>query len=224
MKFKGLTIIGIICIGIILWINFVDFKFEEIKQIEGKGQKFEYLIEGLCLSYVSGYMFWLLNVFWVEKREKKFILPLIAQYVRGIVANNHSIIHCLKKDWNLSSDYFPDKDEFKILLEDVNPKDRAPFYYQKENWIYLFRNRQRSTVDSIDKLLLSGRHLDDHLRSILLHIRDSLYLKEDYAFNSDEFNEVNLVRYQTVFIKYFELIKSLKDYYNKNLKPHFRLT
>jgi len=114
MRFNGLTIIFFISLVIILWINFIDFKFPEL--IDGKGQKFEYLIEGLCLSYISGYMFWLLNVYWVEKREKNFILPLIAKNVFFLVLNNHSIINCLKLDFHLSIDYFPDNEEFKELL------------------------------------------------------------------------------------------------------------
>jgi len=222
MNIRGLTVIAILCLGIVIWIDFIDFKFQEL--FEGTGQKVENLIEGFCLSYISGYVFYVLNVYLIERREKKLILPLVARNVILIIVNNHSIINCLKNDSRLTLDYFPNKEEFKDLLSKINPRDKSPFYYQNENWIYLFKNRQQSTLDGINRIFLSGKHLDDKLRKILLEMQFSLYLKEDYAFNSDDFKETDLSKYRTVFVDYFELIKELKDYYDKNLKSYYQTT
>jgi hypothetical protein len=154
----------------------------------------------------------------VEKNERKIILPFIARNVNLIIINNHSIINCLKNDAKLSVDFYPAKEEYKELLKKVNPKSKSPFYYQNESWTYLFKNRQSSTQEIINRIFLSGKHVDKELRRILLEINYSLYLKDDYAFNSVDFNKNNLEDYHLVFSNYFELIKKLKIYYDKNLK------
>ena len=222
MKIKGLSIIALLCVGLFIWINFIEFKFEEV--IKGTGEKFEYFIETISLSYLAAYIFYFLNIYLVDRTERKTILPFVARNVISIIVNNHSIINCLKNEQKLSLDYYPDKDEYKKLLSKVNPKDKSPFYYKRENWIYLFKNRQESTRDLINKILLSGKHVDERLRKILLEINYSLYLKDDYAFNSEEFDKESLEDYHVVFSKYFELIKELKIYYDKNLKTYYLTT
>jgi hypothetical protein len=216
MKIKGLTIIAILCLGLFALINFCNFKFEEI--YIGTAQKSEYFIETISLSYLSGYIFYFINIYLVEKNERKIILPFIARNVNLIIINNHSIINCLKNDAKLSVDFYPAKEEYKELLKKVNPKSKSPFYYQNESWTYLFKNRQSSTQEIINRIFLSGKHVDEELRRILLEINYSLYLKDDYAFNSVDFNKNNLEDYHLVFSNYFELIKKLKIYYDKNLK------
>lgn len=219
MKIKGLTVIAIICFALIIWINFINFKFDEL--FKGTGRKIEILTESLAMSYIGGYIFYFLNVYLVDRKERKEILPFVAKNVMSIIVNNHSIINCLKNDFNLSMDYYPTQEEFKVLLKSVNPQNKLPFYYKNENWIYLFRNRQQSTQDSINRILLSGRHVDEELRRLLLEINHSLYLKDDYAFNSDDFKDTTLEKYPLVFFNYFELIKGLRKYYLKNLKDHY---
>ena len=219
MKIKGLTVIALICSLIVVWINFIDFKFEEV--IEGSGQKIEYLIEGLCLSIISGWVFYFLNVYLVEREERKSILPFVGNKVMLIIVNNHSIINALRNKNQIGTDYyFPDKSEFEKLLSEINPKSKTPLY-QNDNWIFLFRNRRESTLNGIDKIFLAGKHIDDELRRILLEMQSSLYLKEDYAFNSEEYNEPDLKKYAYVFSSYFDLIKQLKGYYDDNLKSYY---
>ena len=218
MKIKGLTVIAIICVGLFAWINFFDFKFTEFIVVTGK--KIEYLIESISLSYLAAYIFYILNIYLVDKNEKKTILPFIARNVSLIITNNHSVINCLKNDSRLSVDYFPTRNEYKELLKNVNPKEKAPFYYKNESWTYLFKNRIESTRDSINRILLSGKHVDEELKRILFEINYSLYLKDDYAFNSDDFEKKNLEEYELVFTTYFNWIQKLKKYYDRELKSY----
>ncbi|EKT3967339.1 hypothetical protein NTJ12_002426 [Flavobacterium psychrophilum] len=218
MKIKGLTIIAIISLLIVIWINLIDFKFVEL--IEGKGKTFEAIVENLCLSFIAGYMFYFLNVYLVERKEKKDILPFVARNVMLLLVNNSSIISCLKGNSKVDLKKYPTKEEFKVLLEKVNPKENIPFFYINKNWFYLFQNRQKSTNKYIDKILQSGKYIDEDLRRILLEIQSSLYLQEDYAFNSENFSKSNLSEYSLVFENYFDLINSLSKYYYKNLKHY----
>jgi len=222
MKIKGLSIIAIFCIGLLVWINFVDFKFNE--WVNGTGTKFEYFIETICLSYLAAYVFYFVNIYLVDRNERKTILPFISRNVISIIVNNHSTLKCLKNDPKLSLDFYPNKDEFKELLKKVNPKDKVPYYYKNETWTYLFKNRQESTRDMINRIFLSGKLVDEELRRILLEINYSLYLKEDYAFNSENFKKNTLEEYHLVFSNYFDLIKELKKYYDKHLKAYYLTT
>ena len=97
MKFKHLTFIALVCLGLVIWINFIDFKLPEI--ILGKGGKFENLVEGFSKAFIASYIFYTVNIYLRERREKKFILPLIANNVILMIVNNHSIINCLKNDF-----------------------------------------------------------------------------------------------------------------------------
>lgn len=219
MKIKGLTIITIISIGIVYWINFMSFKFDEL--IIGKAEKFESLIENLCMSYLAGYIFYFLNIYLVERKEKQLILPFVSRNVINLIVNNYSIICCLRNNQKMDFDNFPSKKEFNELLEKVNPKNKVPFYYKNENWIYLFKKRQDSTLNQINRIFLSGKHIDEELRKILLEIQFSLYLQDNYAFNSHDFKDENLSKYSLVFYNYFQLIKDLNNYYVKNLKTYY---
>lgn len=142
----------------------------------------------------------------------------------SIIVNNHSIINCLKNDQKLSLKDYPNQEEFKKLLNRVNPKDKSPFYYQNENWLFLFKNRQESTLNLINRIFLSGKYVDEKLRKILLEMQCSLYLKDDYAFNSSQFNGPNLEKYYVVFSNYFKLIRELNEYYEKHLKEYYLMT
>ncbi|MCB0606019.1 MAG: hypothetical protein KDC25_14210, partial [Saprospiraceae bacterium] len=76
----------------------------------------------------------------------------------------------------------------------------------------------------INRIFLSGKHVDEELRRILLEINYSLYLKDDYAFNSENFEKNTLEDYHLVFANYFDLIRELKNYYDKHLKTYYLTT
>ena len=89
MKIKGLSIIALVSLLLVVWINFIDFKFETSLN----AVKLEILIENLCMSYIAGFIFFFLNSFLVERNEKKHIMPYIASNVMSLISNNHTIIH-----------------------------------------------------------------------------------------------------------------------------------
>jgi hypothetical protein len=58
---------------------------------------------------------------------------------------------------------------------------------------------------------------------ILFKMKESLFLKKNYAFNSKDFNLEKFETYYNVFFKYFEIDEELHKYYKKNLKEYYRL-
>lgn len=220
MNIKGLSIIAVFCLTTVLTIDFTSFKMPEL--IEGTGTKAETLIYTFCISYLASYIFYFLNVYLKEKRERNSILPLIASNVISIIVNNQSIINALKQQpINSSLKDLPAKEEFKELLKKVNPNQNAPMFFKNRPWTYLFQNRRESTLKTIDKIFASGKHVDEDLRVILLKMQSSLYLREDYAFNLDNYEKETLADYSLVFYNYFELIQKLRVFYEKNLKKYY---
>jgi hypothetical protein len=220
MNIKGLSIIAGFCFGTVLLIDFTSFKLPEL--VKGIGTKAEALIYTLCISYLASYIFYFLNVYLKEKRERKSIFPLIASNLISIIVNNQSIINALKQQpINSSLKDLPTREEFKKMLERVDPRQNAPMFYKDKPWIYLFRNRRESTLKTIDKIFASGKHVDDELRVILLRMQSSLYLREDYAFNQDSYDKDSLADFSLVFYNYFGLIQELRSFYEKNLKKYY---
>lgn len=220
MDIKGLSIIAILCIITVLIIDFTTIKIPE--WVEGTGARAEGLIYTLCISYIASYIFYFLNVYLREKKERDSILPLIANNVILIIVNNQSIINALKQQKiNSSLKGLPTQEEFKQLLKEVNPKKNIPMLYKNKPWTYLFQNRRESTLDKIDKIFSLGKHVDDQLRAILFKMQSSQYLKEDYAFNSSNFEKDSLDECSLVFYNYFKLIQELRVFYEKKLKNYY---
>lgn len=209
---KVLFLLSIVCISLLIWINFIDFKF--IALFRGTASKIEYFIETISLSYLASYIFFILNIYLVERKERKNILPYISRYVLLIIVNNYSIIECLKNERKTFGS-IPTLEEFKFLLRNINLEEKIPFYYKNENFIFLLKNRKESTLETINKIFLSGKYIDAKLYRLLLEINNSLYFND-----LQNLEKIKLEEYSRVFYNFFLLINELKIYYDNNLKKY----
>ena len=210
MKIKGLSIIALISLLIVVWIDFIDFKFET----SFNAVKVENLIENLCMSYIAGYIFFFLNSYLVEREEKKHIMPYIASNVMSLISNNHTIIHNITGVMKFDFKWWLTEQEFKENLSKIQSQEKVKFYFPKEDWTFFLNKRNSSTIEIVDKLLLSGKNLDEELRNILLEIRCSSFLRQDCNL----FSENN---YKT-WNRHFKRIEKLKPYFDKNLKEYYK--
>lgn len=222
MKIKGLTIIFFFALTITVWINFVDYKFPTLSMFIGKEGKLESVIDSFCLSYIAGYFFYFINVYLVEREEKKSILPYISFKVNLILGRYDHLIQVLKKDGKLKK-FYPSKDEFEELLEKKNLEDLKIFNFEKYNFIDYLKYNRNSNLKNINKILKSGKYVDDELKVILFNLKESLFMKKDYAFNSLDFDLSKMQTYNNVFYKYSEDIKKLETYFDNNLKKYYYL-
>lgn len=210
MKIKGLSIIAVLSILVVIWINFIDFKIETTLD----GVKINNLIENLCMSYIAGYIFFFLNNYLVEREEKKHIMPYIASTVMSLTSNNHTIIHNITGVMKFDFSWWLTEQEFKEHLSKIQSQEKVKFYFPKEDWTFFLNKRNTSTIEIVDKLLLSGKYLDEELRNILFEIRGSSFLRQDCNL----FSENN---YKT-WNRYFKRIEKLKPYFDKNLKEYYK--
>lgn len=210
MKIKGLTFIAFVLGLIVIWINFIDFKIETTLD----GVKINSLIENLCMSYIAGYIFFFLNNYLVEREEKKHIMPYIASNVMSLISNNHTIIHNITGVMKFDFSWWLTEQEFKEHLSKIQSQEKVKFYFPKEDWTFFLNKRNSSTIDTVDKLLLSGKYLDEELKNILFQIRGSSFLRQDCNL----FSENN---YKT-WNRHFKRIEKLKPYFDKNLKEYYK--
>lgn len=215
MKIKGLSIIAIISGLIVFLINWTNYKFE---CVSCNATKIEAITENLCLSYIAGYIFYFLNIYLVERKEKKHIMPFIASNVIRLISNNHTIIHNATGNMKFDFNWWLKEKEWEDSLSKINYEDKVKFYFPKENWMYFISKRNKSTIDTIDKLFLSGKHLDEELRNILLEIKKSSFLNED----NNLFLDNNLGKQYKTWFRYFERVEKLKPYFDKNLKTYYK--
>ena len=222
MRIQGLTIIFFFALTITVWINFIDYKFITISLFQGKENQLEQVLDNFCLSYIAGYFFYFLNVYLVERAEKKAILPYIGFKVSSILNRHSHLIKVLKKD-DISKKCYPTKDEFQNLLAMTNLDDLKIFHFEKYTFLEYLNYNRDSIIKNINKVLKSGKYVDDELKVILFSLKESLFLKKDYAFNSNDFNLKNMITYYNVFFKYSQDVKRLDDYFEKNLKKYYYL-
>jgi len=215
MKIKGLSIFAIISFIIVLIINFTSWK---LVCDTCKADKIEAIIENLCLSYIAGYIFYFLNIYLVERREKKHIMPYIASNVIRLISNNHTIIHNATGKMKFDFNWWLSEQEWKDYLSKTDYEEKVKFYFPKENWIYFINKRNKSTLNTIDKLLLTGKYLDEELRNLLFEIRESSFLNEDNNLFSDNI----LGKHYKTWFRFFDRVEKLKPYFDKNLKSYYK--
>jgi len=222
MKIKGLTVIFVITFLITFWINFIDFKLSTFWIFTNKATKAETIIDNLCLSYIAGYIFYFINVYLVERSEKRHILPYVADKVQSIVINNLHIVTVLTQD-KKKNKYFPDRNEFLALLSFENLTTIKIYNYEKKDFITYLNIRAEGTIKNIDKILNSGKYVDDELKAILFKLKESMLLNSDYCLNQSTYDAKNFNRYNGVFNTYFKDIQKLSEFYDKNLKSYYWL-
>jgi hypothetical protein len=138
-----------------------------------------------------------------------------------LLINSKAMINYLRNNNSLKVKNYPTKEEFKALLLNINPNSLVN-KYSKKTWIEYFISHQKSTLRQISIIYNSGKYIDEELRSYLLELEQTFFLKEDYAFTSLLTNKLNLEEYDIVFYDYFELIKKIDAYFDNKLKKFLK--
>jgi hypothetical protein len=118
MKFRELLISAIICLLLVFYISFIGdkFKIQEIK--EGYGEKFEYIITSLCLSYIAAFIFYIFNVYIKEKKEQFIKREYISTNVISMVNFNSIFFYNIIK-FNNTQDTFEYRKKYFLTKEQL---------------------------------------------------------------------------------------------------------
>lgn len=222
MKIRGLTILGIISFLVVFWINFIDFKLPTFSFFIGKSNKLESIIENLCLAYLGAYFFYFINIYLVERREKRKALPYISYKVKIILSANHRFCSILFQNKNVKV-FELTREQIEKVLDKKHLKNLKIYQHENLSLIEFISKNRKSILVNISKVLESGKYVDEELKILLLEMRESLFLKENYAFNLDNIELDTLKKYHNVLYKYINQNRNLQKYFEKNLRRYYLL-
>jgi len=212
MKIKALTLIFICALALTFWINFIDLKLKTFSIFINKADKLNAIIDNLSLAFIGGYFFYFLNVYLVERNEKKHILPFIAEKTGRIINGNNEIIRILKQNKEIT-EYNTDVKEFKTLVTLDRIEKLIVYNFTNLTFRQYLEGNRNNTLSSINKILNSGKHVDDELRAILFHLDEAFFLQDNFTLDNP--NSYN------IFFEYFQDIQKLNMYFNNNLKKYY---
>lgn len=234
---NGLLILSII---VVIWIYFFEDYWIPVI-INVNADSLNKLIEFLSLAYIASYMFYFIVVYLKEKQERNIILPFIADY-SYVLMNNAVVFSTTFKGWdgtlvpNYSSTIYnrdiksyPTEDEIKELCTKINPNQE-----KNENTElpglkiipHFFGVMIKYSLDInyfLDIILTKSNFLDVTLLRILTDIKTCGYHKNMTSFNREviliaKHRENNLRGFERSFNHYFNLLRELEIYADKNLK------
>lgn len=215
---KPLGLSVIFSIFTYLLINLYLNKFEEI--IEG-GYELGVLISRICLSFITGYFFYVVVHQVKSEKNKKNLKDFLTKRIEKISGSFYRVhsemIDATKKYTSIP----PEKDEIEYLLkliecnDSYKPKIYDPGSKKNWTWLELIVFEKNEALKHINLLLMS-HNTNSKLLCILGKIIDS-----EYFFWIDQFNMIgrNFTQF-SLFSKYLyeysEIINELMKYAYKN--------
>ena len=221
---KDLSFIFILCLAIVLCIN---FWFIDIPELFKNGSKVGILIEKLCLSYISAFIFYFLVVHTKQQKDKKHIYEFVAEKSLHIISYGQTIGRDLAKDANVKlKEYYPSKDELIEICYKIDPYSEPSTlvsrFGHKLNWFLHFENYRQETMTAINEIYAKMPFLDAKLINHLSLIESSNFFSFTKGMQNLPFkakNE-NLLNFSDTIFNYLNTVKEFEEFYNKNIKKY----
>lgn len=241
MKIKTLSVIAIFFVLIIIWIGFFEQYYIQTI-IPNKSSEINMLLKAICISYITSFGFYYIVVYLKEKRDRKIIIPFIANHtyflineIRFLILELRIEAGLISKKLNLENKLFaPDdyllENEWSYIIA-INPNTwktlderkiidgfmRIPTFLGKIN-------KSISSVDyNINKILSLMQFVTPEYIRILTDIQENKFHKLILSRGNYRTEEIKIPYNNFEMIsdsmkEYFELIKVLEVYSDKNLK------
>ncbi|MGK7389712.1 MAG: hypothetical protein ACNS60_05150 [Candidatus Cyclobacteriaceae bacterium M2_1C_046] len=217
-----LFIIFILCIILVLWINFEIFPLIQINY------KRTYLINDLlltiALSYITSFIFYFIVVYIKERKDRANSKKFLERKVNEIIGGANHIRQTVEQidDVKFNS-YIPEKNVLRNKLNKINLEDDAnqnrlyPFSYEQ-----LFKEHSNEIRETIDRILILLPFLNSNFISLLNEIYDSGFFTVStkmapVGMINKKMQEINAPNYSIVYsdslVEYLSLIEKLKKIY-----------
>ncbi len=211
----------------IVTVCLIDFYLVSIPQIFYGGKVLGTIIEKLCLSYISAFIFYFLVVHIKQQNDKKNIYKYVALKSIAIIGYGQIIGRELSESAGVKmKNYYPDKNEILQICSRINPYSESPLYLnlsgQKANWFQHFENYRRQSIETIQEIYAKMPFLDTRLVKHLSTIENSDFFSITKAIAPIpiQFKNENLLNFWQTIFNYLNDVKSFEEYYNSNIKHY----
>lgn len=240
MKIKQLSIFAFLSCLIVVWIDFFD-DFYLPNPFSIKSASFNKLVEGLLVSFITSYIFYYLVVYLKEQRDKKIVLPYIANHTYFLINQVRLFVFALKseagifnKPLNMNNDLYapsdyPTESEW-ISIAKINPNTwrepegkRFNDNYMRIPTFFGDINQKIFNIEyRINKILSKIQYVEPSYIKILSDIQDNKFHryilgKGDYKKEILKYHHDELGLMIENMKEYFESIKVLEEYAFNNL-------
>ncbi len=203
----------------------IDFIFDRIPELFTGGHKMGNIIEKLCLSYMSGFIFYFLTVHIKTERNKRSYNETIGRLTFNII-NGAKYMTSDIMSYNLPNR--KDYDEKLIYnacmsinaLENDAPLQRLDgTQYNWLEYLYYYSNKTKSDIKELNDRMI---YLEAEHSKLISRIENGLLLKQINGFNHNpqNFPLKNLSIFSTSITLFMNLINDLEVYANYHLKDY----
>ncbi len=223
--FDGLRIdLFVVLIFSITFILLFDFIFLGIPEIFQDANKIGVFFYNLCFAYVAAYIFYFLNVFIRQQKEKREINHYVARKVLQILLVVFTVIQELEKASEIKiNDKFPNKKELDLITKKLKINGLTSLKSivgSYATWAEYLDYHKRRTEGYINKILIRMVYTDYKIIGLLSRIEDSRHFLDIEYIGVWKKSPDNLSFMSSSLNEYFKLHKELEELYNKKLKMY----
>ena len=221
---KDISCIFIVAITSLL---IIDFWLVDIPELFSGGKKLGSIIEKLCLSYISAFIFYFLVVHIKQQTDKKNIYSYIAIKSNLIIAYGQAIGRDLAKFSNVTlKGTYPDKNELLEICSKINPYSETNLLLYmggpSANWFQYFENNRYETFEAINDIYTKMTFLDTKLVKHIVEIENSNFFPFAKALANFpiQAKNTNLLNFYSTILEHINTIEKFQEYYLKNIKHY----
>ena len=218
---REINVLVALALGILLlkvfWLNTVPEWFSW-------GAEIGEIIDRLCASILSSYLFFLIVVHLKSEKDKENLNPYVFSRVQRIVGDCTSQLSDFQNasGISLSLDNLQ-RQEVETAFRGIGPNAQAPlilgFRGNYANWLQYMNYHRTRTIQVIEKLYRKITFLDSRLVQNLADLDDCSHFGsiEFLAGNSIPVNNTNLEAWASSFYDYCVIVRRLNEYANEKL-------
>jgi hypothetical protein len=205
----------------------IDFIFSNVPELFQGGAKLGAIVDRLCLSYISSYIFFFLVVHIKSQKDKENLYPYIAKKTYQVIGDAKRMNEDLKQQTNCQlSDKYPTLSEVEEMCLSIAPHSQSPLLIghlgNYATWLQYLNYSKRRTEESISKIYQKMQFLDSEYLGLVVNIQDCTHFSmiNDLSGLTYLIPNTNLSFLGKQLHQYFEYVKLLEEYADRKLKDY----
>lgn len=192
------------------------FILNQIPELFRFGYQLGLVVDGILLSVISSYIFYLFVVHQKEIRDKENITPYIEKHILSIIGMCSAQLSSIAEESKISLTLeHLDKTLLNKAMSKINPNANAPLLIainpqQHANWLQFFDHYKYRTQESIKRLFVQLPFLDIELIVALTKIDECIHFMALAGTVRWPVRNTNLEAWSESFYDYCELCIKLQ--------------